>query len=842
MQRKAVLYDKDGDQHFDFISAWIKSTRGSDPDASLYYLAAMLEGGEDPRFIARRMIILASEDVGNADPQALPLAVAAAHAVEHVGMPECQFALAQAAIYLSLAPKSDAGEAGDPRRPRRTSPSTAPSRRRTRCARPRSRRRAARAAASATRTRTTEPGPRQRPGAPARRARGPAPLRPRRRRAGAARAAGGAAPGARPRALSALYDRIGRSYVATRARTRASRRRALASPGRTSAPERLLRAARRDVTAVEPSACPRSARPAPRASSARRGAAVRRRLLAPRPRTRRLGGARIARRDAAGVPAATVGGGDRLLGDDRSRTAAGWSRQRLLPVPSARAARARADRAPALLDRAEQPLPGSLLEARRPPATSSGSGAVDRRATREYGSAPQPARSAAPPPSRSRQRTRAARYLRARGDGRARRARRAGRPARRRGRAPAQRGDAGRAAAVRRRAARARERRPARARRPPPRPGPGAAGGRRSTLVQVAARRRRRPRARRVALGRPAARGRRRAARRQRRPARPCRPARRRAHAQRVRAAGLPEELLQVVGGATSSPARRTSSTLDPPAAKGTMLVLEGAPLDRASPARVWAAFAGGGRRHAGLGRVIAVRPQAAALAAEIETAARRLRVGDPRRPDTEVGPLAEHRRARPRRGAGRAGRGRAAPRACAAARSRCPGVAGAFYAPVCCAPCRRPRELLREPVPGPVLALQEAATEEEAIALAARPEGDAVGLDRRPRPRRADRPRARRGDRVDQRARRRVAGRAGAARQARRPAPARIAADAPALGPLAAVRPGAAARRDRVRAAAARPRVRALGGAARRRAAARPHRGAARSRGARAAVASPSR
>ena len=85
MQRKAVLYDKGGDQHYDYISAWIKSTRGSDPDASLYYLAAMLEGGEDARFIARRMIILASEDVGNADPQALPIAVAAAQAVEHVG-------------------------------------------------------------------------------------------------------------------------------------------------------------------------------------------------------------------------------------------------------------------------------------------------------------------------------------------------------------------------------------------------------------------------------------------------------------------------------------------------------------------------------------------------------------------------------------------------------------------------------------------------------------------------------------------------------------------------------------------------------------------------------------
>jgi putative ATPase len=108
MQRKALRYDKAGDQHYDYISAWIKSTRGSDPDASLYYLAAMLEGGEDARFIARRMVVLASEDVGNADPQALTIAVAAAHAVEHVGLPECTFALAQAAIYLSLAPKSNA--------------------------------------------------------------------------------------------------------------------------------------------------------------------------------------------------------------------------------------------------------------------------------------------------------------------------------------------------------------------------------------------------------------------------------------------------------------------------------------------------------------------------------------------------------------------------------------------------------------------------------------------------------------------------------------------------------------------------------------------------------------
>jgi len=108
LQRRAVLYDKKGDRHYDYISAWIKATRGSDPDASLYYLAVMLEGGEDPRFIARRMVILASEDIGNADPAALSLATAAAQAVEYVGLPEARYALAQTAIYLSLAPKSDA--------------------------------------------------------------------------------------------------------------------------------------------------------------------------------------------------------------------------------------------------------------------------------------------------------------------------------------------------------------------------------------------------------------------------------------------------------------------------------------------------------------------------------------------------------------------------------------------------------------------------------------------------------------------------------------------------------------------------------------------------------------
>jgi putative ATPase len=107
LQQRALHYDRQADNHYDTISAWIKATRGSDPDASLYYLAVMLEGGEDARFIVRRMVILASEDIGNADPQALLVATAAAAAVEHVGLPECQFALAQAAIYLSLAPKSD---------------------------------------------------------------------------------------------------------------------------------------------------------------------------------------------------------------------------------------------------------------------------------------------------------------------------------------------------------------------------------------------------------------------------------------------------------------------------------------------------------------------------------------------------------------------------------------------------------------------------------------------------------------------------------------------------------------------------------------------------------------
>jgi putative ATPase len=107
-RKRPLVYDKGGDAHYDFISAFIKSMRGSDPDAAVYYLSVMLEGGEDPRYVARRMIVLASEDIGNADPRALLVAVAAAQAVEHVGVPEAQLNLAQAAIYLARAPKSNA--------------------------------------------------------------------------------------------------------------------------------------------------------------------------------------------------------------------------------------------------------------------------------------------------------------------------------------------------------------------------------------------------------------------------------------------------------------------------------------------------------------------------------------------------------------------------------------------------------------------------------------------------------------------------------------------------------------------------------------------------------------
>ncbi|HWL16545.1 MAG TPA: replication-associated recombination protein A [Opitutus sp.] len=106
-RERRIRYDADEDEHYDTISAFIKSCRGSDPDAAMYWLAKMLEGGEDPRFIARRLVILASEDVGLADPQALPLAVAAHHAVDFVGLPEAELTLAHATLYIATAPKSN---------------------------------------------------------------------------------------------------------------------------------------------------------------------------------------------------------------------------------------------------------------------------------------------------------------------------------------------------------------------------------------------------------------------------------------------------------------------------------------------------------------------------------------------------------------------------------------------------------------------------------------------------------------------------------------------------------------------------------------------------------------
>ncbi len=108
IQRRALVYEKSGDAHYDTISAFIKSMRGSDPHAAIYWLARMIYAGEDPKFIARRMLIFASEDIGNADPQALVVAAAAARAVEFVGLPECRINLAQAVTYLATAPKSNA--------------------------------------------------------------------------------------------------------------------------------------------------------------------------------------------------------------------------------------------------------------------------------------------------------------------------------------------------------------------------------------------------------------------------------------------------------------------------------------------------------------------------------------------------------------------------------------------------------------------------------------------------------------------------------------------------------------------------------------------------------------
>ena len=110
--KKTALYDKSGEQHYDIISAFIKSMRGSDPNAALYYLARMIEGGEDPKFIARRMLILASEDIGNANPNALLLATSCFHAVTMLGYPECRLVLAQVVVYLATSPKSNASYIG----------------------------------------------------------------------------------------------------------------------------------------------------------------------------------------------------------------------------------------------------------------------------------------------------------------------------------------------------------------------------------------------------------------------------------------------------------------------------------------------------------------------------------------------------------------------------------------------------------------------------------------------------------------------------------------------------------------------------------------------------------
>ena len=112
IQKRALNYDKDGDNHYDTISAFIKSMRGSDPDAALYYLAKMIYAGEDPKFIARRVVICASEDVGNADPHALQVAVSAMQAVNFIGMPEGRIPLAQAVTYVACAPKSNAAYLG----------------------------------------------------------------------------------------------------------------------------------------------------------------------------------------------------------------------------------------------------------------------------------------------------------------------------------------------------------------------------------------------------------------------------------------------------------------------------------------------------------------------------------------------------------------------------------------------------------------------------------------------------------------------------------------------------------------------------------------------------------
>ena len=153
-RKRPLLYDKGGDHHYDVTSAFIKSMRGSDADAAIYYLAVMIAGGEDPKFIARRMIVFASEDVGNADPQALQVAVACARAVEFVGLPECRINLSQAVAYLARAPKSNASYMAI-ERAGRTFASAATCARPSRCVTPAMPARPSSATARATGTRTT---------------------------------------------------------------------------------------------------------------------------------------------------------------------------------------------------------------------------------------------------------------------------------------------------------------------------------------------------------------------------------------------------------------------------------------------------------------------------------------------------------------------------------------------------------------------------------------------------------------------------------------------------------------------------------------------------------------
>ena len=282
---------------------------------------------------------------------------------------------------------------------------------------------------------------------------------------------------------------------------------------------------------------------------------------------------------------------------------------------------------------------------------------------------------------------------------------------------------------------------------------------------------------------------------------------------ERVRAAfergGVPLELIALVPSGDDLGAL-ASHVVDtrPPRQKGTMLVLDGAPLERTATGALWAAFAGGGRHRAAVGRLVVVPSVAEPLIDAIVATARRLRPGDPRQPETEVGPLrSPETRARVEE--------LVAAAVADGATLLCggpldvDGVAGAFYAPAVLRGVPPDARLLREPVPGPVLAVVEAGSEDAAIALATRRPGR-LRVERRPLARGAGRAHPRRRGRVGQRARPFDPGRGGAAGRPRRRAPPRLPAHAAALGALAPLRPRARARLDGHRAVAARPRERA--------------------------------